>query len=112
MGRRIGQDSPDRQPGDGRDAAEGADKEKLLPEDGLNIGVDLRRDPGSLQRVAQLLSALARAPRQFAEYDLARSGRLSDDPRRLNRRTNVGYRANPNVCPAARAMRSSLSMPF
>src|SRR5918994_1907111 len=99
MGDRIGQDSPDGQPTDGRDAAEGADKEKLLPEDDPNIGVDLRRDPGSSQHVVQLLSALARAPRQFAEYDLPRSGRLDDYPRRLNRRNDVGYRANPRCVP-------------
>src|SRR5918999_3512477 len=99
MGDRIGQDSPDGQPTDGSYAAEGADKQELLPEDGLNIGVDLCRDPGSLQHVVQLLSALARAPRQFAEYDLARSGRLSNDPRRPNRRTDVGYRANPRCMP-------------
>src|SRR5918997_2642957 len=99
MGDRIGQDSSDSQPTDGSYAAEGADKQELLPEDGLNIGVDLCRDPGSLQHVVQLLSALAHAPRQFAGDDLPRSGHLSDDPRRLNRRTNVGYRANPRCMP-------------
>src|SRR3712207_7382217 len=49
MGHRIGQDGPDGQPGDGRDAAEGADKEELLPDGDSDVGVDLSRDPGSLR---------------------------------------------------------------
>src|SRR5918998_4019754 len=99
MGDRIGQDSSDSQPTDGSYAAECADKQKLLPEDGLNIGVDLRRDPGSLQHVAQLLGARTRAPGQLAEYDFPRSGRLRYDPRRLNRRNDVGYRTDPRCMP-------------
>src|SRR3712207_9244955 len=97
MGHRIGQDGPDGQPGDGRDAAEGADKEKLLPDGDSDIGVDLSRDPGSLQHLAQPLRALARAPRQLAEYDPARPGRMRDDPWRLYGRDYVGYRADPRA---------------
>jgi hypothetical protein len=83
----------------GRHAAEGADEEELLPEDDADVGVHLRRDPGSLQRVAQPLRALARAPAQLPEHDLPRPGRLRDDARRLDRRDDVGRRAKPRRVP-------------
>jgi hypothetical protein len=72
MGHRIGEDGPDGQPGDGRDAAEGAGTEELLPDGDSNIEVDLSRDSGSLQYLIQPLGALARSSAQLSKDDLAR----------------------------------------
>src|SRR5918998_6053979 len=96
---RVGKHGSDGQPADGRDAAEGADEEELLPEDGPDVGADLRRDPGPLQGLAQPVRALALAPAQLPEHDLPRPGRLGDDARRLDRRDHVGRRAEPRRVP-------------
>jgi len=72
VGHRIGEDGPDGQPGDGRDAAEGADKEELLPDGDSDIEVDLRRDSGSLQHLIEPLGALARSSAQLSKHYLAR----------------------------------------
>jgi hypothetical protein len=59
MGHRIGEDGPDGQPGDGRDAAEGTDKEELLPDGDSDVGVDFSRDSCSLQYLIEPFGALA-----------------------------------------------------
>ncbi len=97
MGDRIGQDSADGQPGNGGDAAEGADKEELLPEDDPDSVMELHRDPSRLQHVMQPFGALARSSAQLSKHDSARPGRLRDHPRRFDRRNDVGHRADPRI---------------
>jgi hypothetical protein len=59
--------------------------------------MEFHRDSGPLQHVVQPFGARARSSAQLSKDDLPWPGRLRDDPRRLDRRNNVGYRADPRV---------------
>ena len=81
MSDRIGQDSPDGHPGKGRDAAEGADEEELLPDGDPEVGMNFCGDLSSLQHAMQPFYTRTRSPGQPSQDDPPRSGRLRYDPR-------------------------------
>src|SRR5215218_4283634 len=97
MGDRIGQDRPDGHSGKGRNAAEGADEEELLPDGDPDVGMDFRGDLSSLQHAMQPFYARTRSPGQLSQYDLPRPGRLRYDPRSFDGRNDVGDRAETRV---------------
>src|SRR5215203_1004840 len=101
MSRLICQDGPDGHSGKGRDAAERADEEELLPDGDPDIGVDFCGDLGSLQHVLQSFYARTHPTAQRFQYDLPLSGRLRYDSRCFDGRNEVGGRAEPRIVSGA-----------